>query len=40
VALGSGPFDLVGCAEPGNAATDNDDPFHNLVSWSVSPIVL
>ncbi len=28
VALGSGPGDFISCAEPGNAATDNNDPFH------------
>jgi hypothetical protein len=32
VALGSGPGDFVSSAKSGNAAADNNDPFHELVS--------
>jgi hypothetical protein len=39
VALGSGPCDFVGCAEPGNAPTNNDDPLHILLKKSSECLV-
>ena len=39
MAFGSGPGDFVGCAEPGNATTNNDDLLHIFLKNSSECLV-